>query len=389
MMFMKLMFVTRIFAEWGGFERVWTDKMNALSNIGYDICLVTTDQGQHALPYSLNKKVRHIDLAVRLTQKYSYRGIHRVFVTHRLMKRFKKAFLFLLKLERPDILLGNTSTFTDAVIKWRGQIPIIIESHGIFDRPYHMEKMTFFKYIKVYFHRRMIGKAEMVVALTKEDALRWRKINENVCVIPDIVHLNQSGSYSSCTNKRVIFVGRFDAQKGYDRLMEIWKKVYSYHTDWRLDIYGEGTDTELFKKMIPPNNNIFVHGETSDMIDRYKESSILISTSVYEPFGLVMPEAMSCGLPIISFDCPYGPRNIISNGQDGFLVEKDNISMFTKRLEQLMDNQSLRLKMGSFAVQSCKRFSVQHIMPKWKALFDNIDHKSICSRFKYDEGKPL
>lgn len=369
---MKLMFVTRIFAELGGFERVWTDKMNALSELGYEICLVTTDQGTHAFPYILSEKVRHIDIAVRLTQKYSYRGVHRALVACRLMKRFKKAFLHLLELERPDILIGNTSTFTDAIIKWRSHIPIIIESHGIFDRPYHMEKMTFFKYLKAYIHHRIIAKADMVVALTKEDAVRWRTVNPNVCVIPNMVHLNRSGSYSSCTNKRVIFVGRFDAQKGYEYLVDIWKKVFPCHSDWRLDIYGEGADSEMCKSMIPQEMNIYVHGQTPNMIDRYKESSILILTSVYEPFGLVMPEAMSCGVPVVSFDCPDGPRNIISNGEDGFLVVCGDKKNYAEKLCQLMENEELRVSMGQRAIDSVSRFSEHNIIPLWQDVFYKV-----------------
>ncbi len=369
---MKLMFVTRIFSEKGGFERVWTDKMNALIDLGYDICLVTTDQGTHMLPYSLNKKVHHIDLNVRLTQKYSYRGLRRVYITCSLLKRFRRSFMYMLELEQPDILLGNASTFTDAVIKWRGHIPIIIESHGIFDRPYHMEKMTIFKYLKAYFHRRMIGKANMVVALTREDALRWKTVNVNVCVIPDMVHLNQSGIYSSCANKRVIFVGRFDTQKGFECLVEIWKRVFVCHTDWRLDIYGEGTDSELLMSMIPSGKNIFVHGLTSDIADRYKESSILISTSVYEPFGLVIPEAMSYGLPVISFDCPYGPRNIISNGEDGILVENGDVKSYAEQLCQLIEDNEKRVNMGRKAISSASFFSIKNIIPLWQDAFDRV-----------------
>lgn len=371
-MSMKLMFVTRIFAEWGGFERVWTDKMNALSELGYEICLVTTDQGSHVFPYSFNERVRHIDLAIRLTQKYSYRGIRRAYTTHRLMRQFKRSFLSLLQSEQPDILIGNASTFTDAMIKWRGRIPIIIESHGIFDRPYHMETMTLFKYLKTYFHRRMIGKANMVVALTKQDASRWRMVNKNVCIIPDMVHLNQSGSYSTCTNKRVIFVGRFDDQKGYDYLMEIWNRVYSLHSDWRLDIYGEGTDSELCKKMMPSRKNIFIHGQVSDMIDCYKDSSILIMTSVYEPFGLVLPEAMSCGLPVIAFDCPYGPKEIVTDGEDGFLISLGDVNTFAEKLCILMENETLRIKIGHKAILSASRYDKHTIIPLWQDVFKNI-----------------
>ena len=371
-MSMKLMFITRIFAEMGGLERIWTDKMNALSDLGYDVCLVTTDQGSHAFPYSLGEKVRHIDLGIRLTQKYSCRGFRRAYTTHRLMKQFKHSFLLLIQSEQPDVLIGNTSTFSDSIIKWRAHIPIIIESHGIFDRPYHMEAMTLFKYVKAYFHRRMIGKANLVVALTDQDAARWRTVCPNVLVIPDMVNLNHSGTYSTRTNKRVIFVGRYDAQKGYDNLIKIWNMASPSHTDWRLDIYGEGTDSESCCSMIPPGENVFLHGKAVDMITCYKESAILILTSVYEPFGLVMPEAMSCGLPVIAFDCPYGPQVIIKDGEDGFLIANNDINGFSAKLSMLMENDKLRHEMGQRAIKSALRYDCQSIIPIWQFVYSNM-----------------
>lgn len=138
-------------------------------------------------------------------------------------------------------------------------------------------------------------------------------------------------------------------------------------------IYGEGKQRQALQSVISSQNmNIHLHEPTSQIFEAYRHSSILVVTSLYEPFGLVIPEAMSCGLPVVSFDSPYGPSSIISNGKDGFLVEYDDIVSFIKRLEQLMDDVPLRLQMGVCAVESSKRFSAQQIMQKWKDIFDNL-----------------
>ena len=142
--------------------------------------------------------------------------------------------------------------------------------------------------------------------------------------------------------------------------------------DWRLDLYGEGADLQENRNMIPQGKHVYPHAQTIDILDRYKESSILILTSIYEPFGLVMPEAMSCGIPVVAFDCPYGPSEIITDGKDGFLVNCYDVEAFADKVSLLIENASLRKKMGQDAIQSARRFREQKIIPQWVNLFGNL-----------------
>ncbi len=374
---MKIIFINRIFAVWGGLERVWTDKMNTLAEIsGYEVCLVTTDQGGHKFPYPLLDNVRHVDLGIRFTQQYQYKGLRRHWIYWKLMKLFQKKMKVFLKTERPDILITNASEFADFLVKCKGGVPLIVESHGTFDRPFHMRKMTITNQIKRYFHNKALSKADRIVALTHGDAEQWKRINTNVSIIPNIVTMNETDTYSNGEAKRVIFVGRLDSQKGYQYLDAIWKLVEERHPDWSLDIYGEGTDLKENLGMIPKGKNVYTHGQTLDILDKYKESSILILTSVYEPFGLVMPEAMSCGLPVVAFDCPYGPSEIISEGKDGFLIDCYDVKAFADKLCLLIENEALRKQMGLYAIQSALRFKKEKIMPQWNALFESFVVKS-------------
>lgn len=107
-------------------------------------------------------------------------------------------------------------------------------------------------------------------------------------------------------------------------------------------------------------------------MDCYRESAILISTSKYEPFGLVISEAMSCGVPAIAYDCPYGPSALISDGKDGFLVAPNDHETFAQRMRQLMGSRELRLKMGRHAAQSAQSYAASEIMPAWKKLFEEL-----------------
>jgi len=370
---MKIAYVSRVFAAWGGFERVWTDKMNALAKIpGNEILLITTDQGSHEVPYPLNENVRHIDLGIRFTRQYQCSGIKRFWIRYKLIRLFKNKMKIFLGTERPDVLMANASEFTEIILTCKGNVPLVVESHGTFTRPYHMQKMTIYNRIKSFFHNKALSKADQIVALTHGDAEQWRTINPNVSVIPNIVTMNDTNVFSDCEEKRVIFVGRMDPQKGYQYLDAIWRIVEKRHPDWRLDIYGEGADLLENHNMIPQGEHVYPHPQTLDILDKYKESSILVLTSVYEPFGLVMPEAMSCGIPVVAFDCPYGPSDIITDGKDGFLIDCYDVEAFANQLCLLMENETLRKEMGQNAIHSVQRFRKEIIIPQWISLFESL-----------------
>ena len=139
------------------------------------------------------------------------------------------------------------------------------------------------------------------VALTEGDAEEWRHFHHNVVVIPNMLHPCKVEP-SPLTPKRVIWVGRFDYQKRAEVAIDIWKNVVNNrYPDWGLDIYGEGEYESEVTLMVSSTRNVFVHKPTSQIFDCYSNSSILISTSLFEPFGLVIAEAMSCGLPVVAF----------------------------------------------------------------------------------------
>ena len=95
-------------------------------------------------------------------------------------------------------------------------------------------------------------------------------------------------------------------------------------------------------------------------------------TSAYEPFGLVLPEAMSCGIPVVAFDCPYGPSDIITDGKDGFLIRNNDIHDFAEKVCLLMDKPDLRKKMGKAGIVSSRRYEAKLIMPQWVQLFQSL-----------------
>ena len=273
----------------------------------------------------------------------------------------------------PDAIVCPRVDMLDYIIKAKGNIPLIFESHSSY-KWIAMEKSGLVWSIKQRYYNRLVKQVQMVVALTEGDAIEWRKVANHVCVIPNVVNLNRRGRFSNCQSKSVIFVGRLCLQKDVHSLLHIWSIVHMRFPEWQLHIFGNrGEETEsIFHAVEGIDTNISIHEPTSQIFDKYMESSMLLLTSIYEPFGLVLPEAMSCGLPVVAFDCPYGPAEIIADGHDGFLIKNRDINKFAEKVCSLIESPELRKTMGQAGVQSVQRYDASRIMPMWKDLFEHL-----------------
>ena len=118
--------------------------------------------------------------------------------------------------------------------------------------------------------------------------------------------------------------------------------------------------------------NVIIHKPTHDIFNCYRNSSFMIITSLFEPFGLVIVEAASCGLPVVAFDCPYGPAEILTQGVDGYLIKDRNQKMFVEKVCSLIDDPLSRGQMGRAAIETSYKYLPSNILPMWKQLFDEL-----------------
>ena len=370
---MRILYVNDAWAIWGGLERVLIEKMNYLADheeLG--VFTITYNQGDHPFPYPLSSNVIHRDLDIRLYRQYRYHGLKKLYYKYKLQKLLIKRLRFGIEDIKPDVIVCPRIDLIGYILKAKGNIPLIYESHS--SRKWISKYEGLLRNIKRYYYESLVKKVQMIVALTEGDAAEWRKLTPHVSVIPNVVHLNNSNSYSDCTAKSVMYVGRFSKQKDIGSLLRIWDIVHQRHLDWTLHLYGGYGEeqTALYQEIKQMESNIIIHEATSDIMEKYKESSILLLTSRYEPFGLVLPEAMSCGVPVVAFDCPYGPADIITDGVDGFLIRHRSIEDFANKVSQLMDDQKLRQEVGKAGIESSRRYEASKIMPIWKKLFEHL-----------------
>ena len=222
----------------------------------------------------------------------------------------------------------------------------------------------------------LLGKLKQLdrfVVLTESDKKAWHEL-DNVEVISNPLSFAPT-TVSSHTNKRVIAVGRYCHEKGYDHLLQAWAIVQKRCSDWRLDVFGDG-DRNAYEALIDQlgidRSRCKLNQRTQSIQQEFEQSAISVCSSRFEGFGLVIIEAMACGVPVVSFDCPWGPRTIICNGEDGILVENGNVDQLADALLKLMADDQLRTSMGSKAKVNVQRFSIEVIGDKWKKLFEEI-----------------
>jgi glycosyltransferase involved in cell wall biosynthesis len=210
------------------------------------------------------------------------------------------------------------------------------------------------------------------VVLTQDNLNEWNL--PNTVVIPNPLSFYPENQ-SSLTNKTVIAVGKHTYQKGFDRLLHSWAAILQTQPDWILEIYGKADEKQrLYQlaKQLQIDNSVRFFEPVPDIATRFLHASIFAFSSRFEGFGMVLIEAMACGVPCVSYDCPCGPSDIIRSGEDGFLVSNNDTVAFTQQLLQLIENRELRLKMGAQAKINVKRYLPEVVVKQWDELFKSL-----------------
>ncbi len=383
---MKIVFLHHANVCMGGIERMLAMKANCLvEKEEYNVTMLTYEQNGVPFPYPLSPRVKCVDLNVHLYTAFKYSYPKRHFINKELRKQLATAINDFLQKSKPDIVVCTDKDPIELKIlaSVRTTEKIVVEGHtGIIDKKTQIKRadniISKLQGIRTIFRlKRAIAHYDRYVALTPDDAQFWQQYAKTT-VIPNLLpSYPEKTAILGNEKKRIISVGRLNYQKGQDLLLKAWKMVEKKHGDWHLDIFGDGDDRDALLKQISELElkNVNIHPSTPTIYEEYQKSDFLVCSSRWESFGLIIIEAMACGIPVVAFDCDNGPRNIITEGQDGLLAKNGDVADLAEKMNMLIENPQMRQEMGKKARPNMMRYKEDNVFAQYMEFYKSILHE--------------
>ena len=371
---MRIAFVLRAVILTGGIERIIVEKMNWLAERGHDVILITYEQGLHPMSFQLHPSVHHVDVDCRFFTVYNHPFLFRPFFIFKMRQKFKKRLQAIIADYGLDIIVmpHNIKEFQYVIASMSSVVSVVYESHSASAEFVQggmlrilMNNICFFP---------MLRKIKLVIALTKGDSMFWKRhCNHVQTVVNPLSSYHDSIEVCSKEEGRILYVGRLHPIKRIDRLIQAFSLIANKYPLWHIDIFGEGEEKNRLSRMISDyglTERIIIHSPVPSIFEEYRRSQFLVLSSDSEGFSLVIIEAMSCGIPVVSTDCPYGPREIIDDGKTGLMSCMKADDLATK-MEWMITHEAERQEMGLLAHQTVSRYEKNKVMEEWEKTYQS------------------
>lgn len=382
---MKIIYLYPSLTTLGGADRMIIQKANYLAEqLNHEVYIITDSQENASFVYPLSSQVHHIDTKINFNRQYKYKFIIRILFYRYLVQKYKRAIIQLLKKIQPDIVISTLSRESDFITHLNDGSKKIGEAHTTRINLRNIQGLLNGEVIHRFVGKRLKHKIEKTireldafVVLNEYEQKAWSDIKSAI-IIPNSLPFYPIMP-APLSARRAICVGRLEWEKGIDRLIDVWQAVHVKYPDWILDIYGEGTWQEkLQREIVHQKAETYIHlkGTCSDIVSEYLGSSILVLTSRYEGFPMVLLEAMACGVPCVAYNCPFGPQSIITDAENGFLVDEGDKEQMVEKIGLLIEDEQKRKEFGNNARKSVQKYSQENIMKEWNDLFNSVTSRT-------------
>lgn len=379
---MKILYIIGSLDQKGGTERVLANKANYfVDKFEDDIHIIINEHNTQQFAYDFSSKITFHNLNI---SQYLINPKLPIIARFLLKRKLNSIYKQKINEIQPDVIIVLQHDIYDSIIpKYKLKTPIIREFHSSID--VIKLRATFIKNIikrNIFLHQTIkryknFDNFDYVILLTQKEADKKILKTQSV-VIPNMIDkniYNQKRDYNN-HSKNVISIGSMrDNGKRFDIQIKVWKEVIKKHPNWKLNIYGDGIERVKLQNLIDElklTNYVILHGITNNVYEKFKQSSFFLFTSMAEGLPMVLIEALSCGLPVISFDCPEGPSEIIKDGKEGFLIENGNKKELQNKIEEIIENSELRERMSFNAFERSHFYRPKNISQKWKNFFNSI-----------------
>lgn len=253
--------------------------------------------------------------------------------------------------------------------------PIFLLSNLNIDSTWSLEHISFESHSKFYKYLRKLlyRKLEKVLVFTDSQKEIFVNFSDNVEIIKNPSPFSITTNSYDTDSKIIVSIGSLEHRKGFDMLIDSWSIVSREHPDWTLNIYGEGKDKDFLQSKINNLNikNINLKGQVHDTCSIYDNASFYVMSSRFEGLPMVLIEAQSRGLPLVSFDCPTGPREIIENAKNGILVPPNDVQLLAINIVKLINDTQKRSNMSYTSKQNAEKFTINNVVNSWIKLLES------------------
>jgi GalNAc-alpha-(1->4)-GalNAc-alpha-(1->3)-diNAcBac-PP-undecaprenol alpha-1,4-N-acetyl-D-galactosaminyltransferase len=350
----------------GGAERVMSIVANYWASHGWEVTLLTLVGKSEPSFYALDSKINVQQLGIAGS---SANAIEAIISTWRRIKTLRSAIIA----SQPNVAISfmNTANVLTLIACWNLNIPVIVSEHTY---PAFADTGKVWKLLmKITYHR-----ADLVTLLT-QDALPFYPTTKGYRSIvmpnPIITPLREVTTEKLLSSPTLIAIGRLQPVKGFDILIQAFHQIHDKYPDWHLTILGEGSsrsELEELRAKLQLVERIHLPGQVQNVNAHLRQADIFVMSSRSEGFPMALCEAMACSLPVISADCPSGPREIIENGVDGILVATEDVNALAQGLDILMSDPAKRQQLAQAAPLVLERFGLEKVMELWKDAIQQV-----------------